>query len=126
MMTSSDAHNIYSLYTENAQLSHETQKHIASNGAVSYWRNGWRHREDGPALEWPNGTKMWYRSGSLHRDDGPAVVYDAGTKEWWLHNQRYSTAEAWAVAILKDKKLPHTNEHVQQYLRKVLTKDDLL
>ncbi len=125
-MTSSDAHNIYSLYTENAQLSHETQKHIASNGAVSYWRNGWRHREDGPAIEWSNGTKMWYRSGSLHRDDGPAVVYDLGTKEWWLHNRRYLTAEAWAVAILKDKKLPHTNEHVQQYLRKVLTKDDLL
>jgi hypothetical protein len=126
MMPNSDAHNIYSLYTENAQLSHETQKHIASNGAVSYWRNGWRHREDGPALEWPNGTKMWYRSGSLHRDDGPAVVYDVGTKEWWLHNQRYSTEEAWAAAVLKDKKLPHTNEHVQQYLRKVLTKDDLL
>jgi hypothetical protein len=126
MMTSSDAHNIYSLYTENAQLSHETQKRVASNGAVSYWRNGWRHREDGPALEWPNGTKMWYRSGSLHRDDGPAVVYDVGTKEWWLHNQRYSTEEAWAAAVLKDKKLPHTNEHVQQYLRKVLTKDDLL
>jgi hypothetical protein len=126
MMTSSDAHNIYSLYTENAQLSHETQKHIASNGTVSYWRNGWRHREDGPAIEWSNGTKMWYRSGSLHRDDGPAVVYDLGTKEWWLHNRRYLTAEAWAVAILKDKKLPHTNEHVQQYLRKVLTKDDLL
>lgn len=125
-MPNSDAHNIYSLYTENAQLSHETQKHIASNGAVSYWRNGWRHREDGPALEWPNGTKMWYRSGSLHRDDGPAVVYDVGTKEWWLHNQRYSTEEAWAAAVLKDKKLPHTNEHVQQYLRKVLTKDDLL
>jgi len=126
MMPNSDAHNIYSLYTENAQSSHETQKRVASNGTTSYWRNGQRHRDGAPAIEWANGAQQWYHNGSLHRDDGPAVELANGDKEWWLHDRLYSTAEAWAAAVLKDKKLPHTNEHVHQYLRKVLTKDALI
>jgi hypothetical protein len=25
-----------------------------------WWRGGWRHREDGPAIKWRDGTKEWY------------------------------------------------------------------
>ena len=30
----------------------------------------------------------------LHRDDGPAVIYPDGTKEWWRHGRKLSEAEA--------------------------------
>jgi len=48
------------------------------------------HREDGPAIEYPNGTKKWYLNGKRHREDGPAVEYPNGTKEWFLNDVEYS------------------------------------
>jgi hypothetical protein len=47
------------------------------------------HREDGPAIEYPNGDKEWYRNGNLHREDGPAVIYNSGNVLWCLNNQIY-------------------------------------
>jgi hypothetical protein len=46
-----------------------------------------RHREDGPAVEYPNGTKYWYLNGKLHREDDPAVEYSDGTKYWYLNGE---------------------------------------
>ena len=33
---------------------------INKYGTKSWYLNGKRHREDGPAIEWPDGTKWWY------------------------------------------------------------------
>lgn len=33
---------------------------IRNIGFVSFWKNGDYHREDGPALIWPDGRKEWY------------------------------------------------------------------
>ena len=33
----------------------------------------------------PYGNKYWYLEGELHREDGPAVEYPDGTKEWYLN-----------------------------------------
>lgn len=53
-------------------------------GRVEYRdRHGRWHREDGPAVEWPNGELGYYFHGQLHRDGGPAREYPNGTKEWW-------------------------------------------
>lgn len=30
----------------------------------------------------------------FHRDDGPAVIYPDGTREWWRHGKRLTDAEA--------------------------------
>jgi len=30
----------------------------------------------------------------FHRDDGPAVIFPDGTKEWWKHGKRLTDAEA--------------------------------
>jgi hypothetical protein len=62
----------------------------------------------------------------LHRDDGPAVELANGDKEWWLHDRLYSTAEAWAAAVLKMHHKPHDDASVQDYLRIILTKNDLI
>lgn len=33
----------------------------------------------------------------VHRDDGPAVIYPDGTKEWWQHGKKLTDAEAAAL-----------------------------
>jgi hypothetical protein len=43
------------------------------------------HREDGPAIVYPDGTQLWYRNGQRHRDDGPSEVFPDG-KQFWYQN----------------------------------------
>ena len=45
-------------------------------------RNGQLHRDNGPAVIYPDGTQLWYRNGKRHRDDGPSAVYPDGTQYW--------------------------------------------
>ncbi|MEZ0224982.1 MAG: hypothetical protein ACAH83_10540 [Alphaproteobacteria bacterium] len=42
------------------------------DGTREWWRDGKRHRDGGPAIEWFDGTKVWFQHGKLHREDGPA------------------------------------------------------
>ena len=60
---------------------------IDSYGNKHWYLNGLRHREDGPAIEYPDGTKEWYLNGGYHREDGPAVEYTSGTKKWYLNHK---------------------------------------
>ena len=60
---------------------------VYKDGSKSWWLNGNRHREDGPAIEWANGYKEWYFNGNRHREDGPAIECADGTKEWWLNGE---------------------------------------
>ena len=50
-------------------------------GDKSWFLNGERHREDGPAIEQANGHKEWYLNGKRHREDGPAIEWSSGDKE---------------------------------------------
>ena len=65
--------------------------YVKTDNGTKYWfLNDKRHREDGPAIEWPDGkTKEWYLNGKLHREDGPASEWANGTKEWWLNGKRH-------------------------------------
>ena len=38
----------------------------------------------------PSRTKYWYKEGKRHRLDGPACVYPDGTKQWYIENNFYS------------------------------------
>lgn len=40
--------------------------------------------------EYPDGTKIWWKNGIRHREDGPAVEYTNGDIEWYLYGRRYS------------------------------------
>ena len=44
----------------------------------------------GPRL--PNG--VWFAHGLLHREDGPALVYPDGTREWWIDGEFLRREEA--------------------------------
>lgn len=55
-----------------------------------WYQNGLLHREDGPAILWPNGSSEWRVNGKLHRLDGPAVLRseDLFYNEWWVEGQQ--------------------------------------
>lgn len=61
----------------------ETNVTTNQDGTAIWYRDGLRHREQGPAVCRPDGTQEYYRGGLRHRDDGPAVIYPNGTAEWW-------------------------------------------
>lgn len=56
---------------------------------IEYWRDGLRHRINGPAIIEGVGDDheghMWYYKGELHRDDGPAAIYKDGSTSWYCH-----------------------------------------
>jgi len=45
--------------------------------------DGEHHRENGPAIIYPDGAEYWYNNGKLHREGGPAVTDPSGYEEWW-------------------------------------------
>ena len=61
--------------------------YVDSNGTKRWTLNGEYHREDGPAIEWPDGSKHWYLNDKFHREDGPAVEYVDGTKRWFFKDE---------------------------------------
>jgi len=40
-----------------------------------------------------NGYKSWYLNGKRHREDGPACECPDGSKSWFLNDQEYSEKE---------------------------------
>lgn len=39
-----------------------------------WYRNGEKHRDNGPAIERTDGSLQWFKNGKLHREDGPAII----------------------------------------------------
>jgi hypothetical protein len=56
---------------------------IYPDGRQAWYKDGKLHREDGPAFIWPNGRQVWYKDGKIHREDGPAIIRLDGRQEWW-------------------------------------------
>lgn len=57
---------------------------IGPDGTKEWYRNGKRHRDGGPAIEWFDGTKVWFQNGQLHREDGPAYEGRDGDDQYHL------------------------------------------
>lgn len=55
---------------------------------MTHWQSGQLHRDDGPAVEWPDGSNFWFVEGLRHREDGPAVQYANGTEEWYIRDRK--------------------------------------
>jgi len=72
-----------------------------TQNTTSWFLNGKRHREDGPAFERPDGYndgyndgyKAWWINGKRHRADGPAVQWANGATEWWLNGEEVTEAD---------------------------------
>lgn len=51
-----------------------TPRMKVTDGDIRRWYLGQqRHRDDGPAVEYPNGDYVWYDHGKFHRDGAPAA-----------------------------------------------------
>jgi hypothetical protein len=72
---------------------------IYPNGSEWWYTNGKYHREDGPAVTYPNGDEEWFINGERHREDGPAVTYPNGDEEWYLNGKHYKTPEEMSLKL---------------------------
>lgn len=80
------------------------------NGGIKIWYiNGFIHREDGPAIEYPNGTKKWYKYGMTHREDGPAIEWADGDK-YWFNNGKLHREDGPAIQRNEIKNPNEKNE----------------
>lgn len=68
-----------------------------------WYKNGMRHRENGPAFI-HNNNRVWFYEDKLHRLDGPAVVELGGPKQYWIHGQRMSKKEYEKEIIRRKRK----------------------
>jgi hypothetical protein len=68
-------------------------KIVDNTGKITWYKDGLRHRTDGPAVEMTDGIKEWRVNDKLHREDGPAVEHSNGYKSWFTNGKRY--LEAW-------------------------------
>ena len=62
-------------------------------GIIQTFVNGELHKNDGPAVEWPDGSSAWYVGGKLHRIDGPAYETDSGYKSWYINGKLITELE---------------------------------
>jgi hypothetical protein len=69
-----------------------------------------KHREDGPAIIYPNGTQMYYIDGKLHRDDGPAVINERGDEYYYTKGKLHSpSATTPAIKLASGTEIFYTN-----------------
>jgi len=76
-----------------------------TDGETVWYKDGWLHREDGPAAIYKYSeealaeckeddeldtlpTEEWIQNGSYHRKDGPAITYMDGTVEYRFNGNR--------------------------------------
>ena len=79
-------------FNEKSKKSNDVTKIIDHFGIIMYYNNlDQLHREDGPAVEWPDGHKVWYQNDKLHREDGPAIEWVNGHKAWYVNGKRHRT-----------------------------------
>ena len=62
---------------------------INKYGTKIWYKDGLVHREDGPAIIWPDGSNFWYKDDIFHRDDGPAIICPDGTDFWYKDGNPY-------------------------------------
>jgi len=52
-----------------------------------------------------DGTKRWFLNGKLHREDGPAIEWPDGKKYWYLNDKEVSWQEVFKNAKTKEQEL---------------------
>ena len=80
---------------------------IEDYNVTRFWyKNGKKHREDGPAIENSDGTKYWMVNGLCHRIDGPAAEYHSGIKYWYVNGEKVTEQQCKLLYdIMRLKKL---------------------
>jgi hypothetical protein len=73
------------------------------NGGSKHWyKSGFGHRDEGPAVIHPNGKMVWMKDGAIHNEQGPAVVNPGYSDQYWLNNVKISY-EDWLFHVVTRK-----------------------
>jgi hypothetical protein len=75
------------LYLKDNKMSDQTERKVEFKGIKRWLLNDKIHRENGPAVEWPDGEAHWYLNGKLHREGGPAIERPCGSKSWFFNGE---------------------------------------
>ena len=62
--------------------------------------------------------KSWHRNGKRHRDEGPAVEYADGRKEWYRNDKELTAAE---FAAIREKELAEIGDAFKSGLTSEMT-----
>lgn len=91
---------------------------LKGEGSIIYLDNNWFvHRDnDLPAVESLEGS-AWYKHGFLHRENGPAIINKNGQKIWYIEGQSRTEEE---FKLFSEKK--KLNEGLQFDLKHVKNK----
>ena len=77
------------------------------------------------ALEDPDRSKYWFKDGKKHREDGPAVEKADGTKKWYLNGKKLSERK-WKETIktrnFESPERPQLNESKRRSVIKLIIK----
>ena len=68
-----------------------------------WWRYLIKHPKFTGCLINKINNKAWYKNGKRHREDGPASEWKSGYKEWWLNDMRYNSEQDYKIAVRKVK-----------------------
>ncbi len=67
--------------------------HTKTRCIVYYDDNGKEHRENGPAVIWPNGVINWMKRDTFHREELPSIILSDGARIWhtdgYMRRQEY-------------------------------------
>lgn len=73
---------------------------VSADGVITHYKWGTKkrliHRDDGPAIIYPNGDEYHFKMGKCHRVGGPAVKYADGSYAY-LQNGEYHREDGPAV-----------------------------
>jgi hypothetical protein len=70
---------------------------------------------------WADGTKAWYLAGKRHKEDGPAVEFPDGTKEWWYHGNKIECSSTEEFTKVIAERATNTGENHEIRLAKSTT-----
>lgn len=97
---------------------------IYPDGSELWFLNNLQHRENGPAVERPNGFRSWHVNGKLHREDGPAVEFPDGRVQWRLNDVSLTESEfRFQTEHLSIDQKPIDRQHSASALDSALTRE---
>lgn len=82
-----------------------------------WYSDGCLHRENEPAVIFPDGTEEWWFEGERHCKDGPAITWPQNYKEWWfrgehIYNSRWILNKPNLLLVNERHEFPLDNDYV--------------
>lgn len=73
--------------------------YMTNSGIRLWYKNGKKHRLNGPAGVDVEGNSWWCYNGLIHKIDGPAFIWANGNKDWYVNGFKYDSYFEYLVAV---------------------------